>query len=634
MNQRTLSSLAIIKVNWDRGRGYSENFLPFIAEILKTAKTEVVSAEEIQNGINTQFGLNIPQGAISTMLKMAAKKGYVKKQNKTFTRNMDKLEKVTLGSDRQEAIRKQNYLIQKLQDFCKKAGGLTWTNEIAEAALLTYLEQYQTPILAASLAGEPLIKVQQRGKIDNAEYYVQLFVDHLHSADPQGFDYLETVVKGLMLSDALFFPDLGRIDQNFHKLDAYFDTNFLLRALGFAGTSLQASHLELLNLLYNLNVNLKCFNHTLIEMRGILYGAQYQLRDPRGTAPYTGETIEFLIKNGYSPSDIQIIIENLASKLAAINIRVAPIPKYSKDLSVDEERLKNVLQREVHYYKPESLNHDLASLTSIHRLRHGNAFSNIEECRAIFVTTNDSLVHASKIFFEEYCGKYAIPHCILDDVFTTIVWLKKPMQAPDLPRKMIIANCYAALNPAHDLWRKYYDEITSLRTKGIISEDDFHILRFSAEARRILMEETKGNTVAFSKGTPNEILEKARKAMTEELQIEINAQTKRAEAAESTNIKLRIRLNSFSRTVGKIVSRIILCILVLAFIFVTFYKKTDYSMNGLFAFKILITLLMLLMSTFSTLNAIRGTHFIDIARWFEIKISNKMEKCLESFIPK
>lgn len=94
-------------------------------------------------------------------------------------------------------------------------------------------------------------------------------------------------------------------------------------------------------------------------------------------------------------------------------------------------------------------------------------------------------------------------------------------------RHMVIASSYAALNPSHTLWREYLEEISRRRDQGEISDEEYHFLRSSREARQALMDETLGDEDAFSAGTLDEVLAHAK----EQIQAEAKAETE-AERAE------------------------------------------------------------------------------------------------------
>jgi len=128
--------------------------------------------------------------------------------------------------------------------------------------------------------------------VPNARFLVSAFAVHLCERDPEGFAYLTTLAKGQMLSNVLYLPDIGNVGQRFRHLTVYFDTPFLLRALGLAGPSLQAPYRELLDMLYRLGAQLACFDHRYKEVTGILEGARNTIR--MGSRDI-GETARFLL---------------------------------------------------------------------------------------------------------------------------------------------------------------------------------------------------------------------------------------------------------------------------------------------------------------------------------------------------
>src|SRR4029450_10727866 len=77
-------------------------------------------------------------------------------------------------------------------------------------------------------------------------YIVSAFIADLVERDPQGFEYLETVVKGSMLASSLYLGDLGAVNQRFQQVTVYFETPFLLDALRYAGKEIAQLALELL----------------------------------------------------------------------------------------------------------------------------------------------------------------------------------------------------------------------------------------------------------------------------------------------------------------------------------------------------------------------------------------------------
>jgi hypothetical protein len=171
--------------------------------------------------------------------------------------------------------------------------------------------------------------------------------------------------------------------------------------------------------------------------------------------------------------------------------------------------------------RPGARHLDVDSLSAISRLRRGEASHDLETCGAVLVTTNGALVGVGSEFFRgENVPKTVSPVIHAHDL-TWIAWLKLPTDAPDLPRLQVIADSFAALNPPEELWRRYTSQIDHLREQGEVSDEDFHILRYSIEARRALQSRTLGDADVFTEGSVPEILAAARAEITAELRREL-----------------------------------------------------------------------------------------------------------------
>lgn len=516
MPKSVIPSLAILKVNWDEGRDYIENFVPFVAECIRTAPQPEISVSDLQSAVRDTFGINIPQGALQIILGRVTKHGYVRRTGGIYLRDETKLAKLDFSEVRDTALRQHGALINKLVKFIKEKFGVEWTEEQAESSLLSYLDDDSSGILASLIIGNQTTTTTDSHQRQN--FYVASFIAHTCDSDPEGFGYLDTIVKGIMLTEVLHFPDIGSVSRRFNDLDVYFDTPFLLQALGFEGESRRAPRLELVRLLYEENGNLCIFQHTLNEVRSVLASASYAIRNYTNLTHAYGPTIQYFIDSGYTASDVELTIARLEKSLDSLHIKVKARPTPSEEFQIDEQILHSILESEIAYRRPEALYHDLDAIVAIHKLREGQVFLQLESSKAVFVTTNHPLVRGSTRFFRQQYEDYGgtvVPHTLLDHYFTTVVWLKRPQAAPDLPRKRIIADCYAAMRPPDTLWRRYLEEIDKLRSRGDITEDDYALLRLSTPARSALMESTFGDVDAFVEGTIPEILERAQNAARE-----------------------------------------------------------------------------------------------------------------------
>ena len=525
MARSIIPSLAMLKVNWDVGRDYIENFVPFVAECIRASPHPEVSLPDLQRAMAKTFGFDIPQGALQTILRRAAKHQYVVPSEGIYRRNDEALAGLDLSRSRSDVLRKYEALLERLTAYCKGRFQIEWSSDEADAAFLAFLEEDSSAILASAVLSQEVPR--PAGNVRAAHFLVASFVGELDRSDPEGFEFLETIVKGSMLAGVLLFSDLGQVERHFERVEVYFDTPFVLLVLGLEGESRQAPPLELVRLLYEQNANLAIFDHTLDEVRRVLSAAAYAVRNYENMRRSVSPVTQYMIDSNYSASDVELIIARLERSLRALHIRVKDKPPHSESLGVNEVRLESILQEEVGYAREQTLFHDLDSVTAIYRLRRGEVQLHIESCRAIFITSNHAVARASTRFlteeYEDYTGS-VVPICLLDHLFTTIVWLKKPLAAPNFPRKRLIADCYAAMNPPDRLWRMYLEEIDRLRTRGDLSKEDYDLLRLSAPARGALMDLTWGDSEVFTEGTVREVLERAQAAARAETEKALHAE--------------------------------------------------------------------------------------------------------------
>ena len=273
----------------------------------------------------------------------------------------------------------------------------------------------------------------------------------------------------------------------------------------------------------------------------------------------------------------------------------------------------------------------LTAQLPIFRLRKGLNQKFLELCKAIFITTNPKLARASTQFFNEEYGISDAPICMVDHVFTTLVWLKAVKKRPDLPKECLVANCFAATNPSDLLWGKYITEASKLREKGNITPEDYTILVHTLDARNKLMSMTEGEPDVFYEGSVSEILTYAKQRLIEEAHATIEEQTSQLN-------RLNRRIDDFLRGITGFVRKtvqigmivIIFPILLLALLLSTpegiwhierIKKSTavELAAPALIAFLFLATLL----------NIIFGTKLVSFVNRLAISISTQISVFLQ-----
>lgn len=536
-----LTSLAILNVNWDTDRkSYLDNFLPFVFEAMRREATAVHRPAEVRTLVQSHFGLDLPVHVVNQLLERGVKSAALEANPAErgayrFRANAD--EAKPSGMSKQQALlrRQQSHLVEKLRQYVDNKFDLTWHAEEAEQALLTHIEAHAAPLLDSAQQGSPYPQRESNGTADSRDFVVSSFVVHVFESDAECFSELETLVKGCMLASALYLGSPANVARDFQNTTLYLDTPICLKALGHEGEEAREAAQQTLALAVEHGAKLACFAHTLRETDGVLENTQNQLVRRPPVDERTQGVLKHYLTSGLGESDAILAREQLEDHLAQMGVVVLETPPRHRSVSVDEAALEERLQSVVGFQSRNTLLHDLDSLTAIHRLRDGRSGNRLETCGAILITDNHKLVRASRQFFDS--GRHRWPLAMVDHELAALVWIKQPTQAPELPRRQIIADCYAVLDPSDAYWTRVNEEINALRASNRLTADEVAILMGSHEAQRSIMEVTFGDPRRVDEKSLHRALEKAvadlRKPVVEEVEL-ARQRALHAEKAEGT----------------------------------------------------------------------------------------------------
>lgn len=249
MSTSLLVSLAFLKVNWDSNRTiFLDNFLPFLAECIKVSKENVISQNVLQSELKTQFGLDMPLHVIKALLARARKLGIVRLENNVYYRHDIESYGTQFQTNQERVQRIYNALLENFCNYALTKYSRQISLEDAENTLLAFISYNQLCVYRLNEEDRSFSDVPSLSrdlKVITCDY-----ISHVRLADPQVFDYLDTIVKGYMIFNAIYLPDLHNTNRKFRKTKVFLDTTFIMHALGYSGEELQAPCRELLEMLY------------------------------------------------------------------------------------------------------------------------------------------------------------------------------------------------------------------------------------------------------------------------------------------------------------------------------------------------------------------------------------------------
>ena len=308
MTTSALTSLAILKVNWDHlGADYIENFVPFVVELARVSEDEVISLPSMQQSIRNEFGLLLPQHALRQIIIRATKRGYFFRKSKVIYKDQDACDKIDFRDTKDVVAATHDRLLSALCEYARKDHRKELSLQEAEAALLNFISDKSLSLLYDTIERSNRSMVSE-GRL----FLVGSFVDHVRAADRGLLDDLALLARGNLLANAMYLPNPGQIKKNFRRFTVYCDTSILMFSAGVAGPDRAAPCLELVNLLIESRAELKCFSNTINEVQGILDACAHRLQSGQLKDAY-GPTIEYFVESGKSASDLELMSARLPS---------------------------------------------------------------------------------------------------------------------------------------------------------------------------------------------------------------------------------------------------------------------------------------------------------------------------------
>ncbi|MEX2671253.1 MAG: hypothetical protein WD294_03985 [Phycisphaeraceae bacterium] len=515
MDNRLVSSFAIICTLREANRtDYIDLFLPFVCEALRKTQSHAIALEDLQTVLRAQTGLEIPQAALRTILRRAARQGYVTKENHIYVKNPVKLKNASLAPQRHDANHTLDNLSESFRDYTERQHGRSLSPDRAATTILGYLERHSLSLLRAGGDRNELRLAKSSSQDD---YFAASFILHSFDTETKDVSRLEQIAKGSMLADTLTLPNPSEAVGAFQKLRVFLDTRIVLRALGYAGAIRETPAKELLRLLRSHGASVHVFEHTITEIDAILGATSNAITMGSRYEPGRYEVSDWAITQRLHAPEIEVFRAKLNDSLLACGIAPTDPPDFDPSLSINETALQNLVETHVTYSNPDAVVPDVKSITAIHQMRQGRPFRRLEDSKAVFVTTNHGLSKASAAFFKEsLVGGEFVPHAFPDDLFTSLAWLKDPDAAATMPRARLVAECLAAINPGEEVWVQVLNHAERLLSENKINESDFAILRYTTTAQRALMEATQGNPEVFTEGTIYEVIEHAKEQFAKE----------------------------------------------------------------------------------------------------------------------
>lgn len=613
---KTLFGLALISYNWEKGKkDIIDSYTPLVCASIKLKAYSKITRENVQDDFKEFYGIDIPLGAIESIMNRMSKNSLLAKQMGEWLVNYDKVCEIVKNDDKDELDTAFQELIIELNKYCLDVFSVQLSTDEIETGIIAFFKDYDLDLLFASSNGVSVLpKVKESKK---AKYIIAKFITDLQNSNPIKFKTILKIAKGYAIASLITNNDIQFYTGNLNDVEVFLDAPIIFNLLGLNGDSNQKLGKELMDALKKNGATIKIFEVNRGEVIKTIEDAIKRLNTKDYDISKSSRVLRTSIRENISAQQLQIRLnqfESILNKYLIIKVDTPSLTDMEYQFQIDESKLTKIIEDlykkdkyKIPWYVSEKIERDVEAISSIFKIRRKTRATSLKSSKAIFVTSNEQIAYAAKVYERnEWEYKSKIPVCVTDIFLSTILWANYPTKNDNLNIRQLISECYNIIELDNHLLNKFYEDINRMHKENLITEEQFYLLSASNLAYTLLEQKTFNDIEEYTDKTPSEILE--------DMQLRINAELI-SEQSKLSRIDYNIR--KFSKFLAKSTFVLIGVILILLSLWVR-SQNPQLNKNWL---KISIWIISMFFGIFG------------ILRWMElIPPKLKIESSIDNFI--
>lgn len=530
---KTLFGLAFLSHNWEtQKRDMLDSYIPLVAEILSSKGYNNISRDVLKADLLEEFGVNMPLNTIEAILSRMTKEEVLVRDKGMYLVNHVNVSNRLNATQKAEINTTFEDIISSISGYSKNEFGLNFSAIEIENGLIGFLKENDLDLLFASTGGESVLpKVSESKKL---RYIIAKFVSNIQNSDLKKFSSLVKLAKGYSIASLITYDDIQSYSGKLDKVEICLDAPIIFNLLGLNGESNLKSSTELIETLRKNEAKLRILEINYEEVVKTIQAAINRLQTGNFDLAISSRVLRTAIRENISASNLQIKLNQLENVFEKYKIERIYAPNLTSNeyrFQIDESKLVFTIKElytktgseNIPLWKTEQIERDVSAISSIFKIRKSNLATSLKNCKAILLTTNESIAFASKKYEStEWDWKSVIPPCMTDVFLSTILWANYPIKNDSLKIKQLISSCYSITELDNKLLNKFVADVKKMHEENKITDEQFYSLNASHLTYSLLEKRTLNDFEGYTDKTPSEVLEDLQIKIKEEAEFERN----------------------------------------------------------------------------------------------------------------
>jgi len=351
----------------------------------------------------------------------------------------------------------------------------------------------------------------------NLDFLVAEYLLSLAKSNSTDFDEFVKISNGALVAEIVVgLQSPPSISPERIKLEIFLDAPVMMDLLDLGNREEGEYVRDLLAKAVEVGIKVSTFRHNIEELLNV-FKALIKARDEG--APLRHSVGRRLQTDRYAWPRLRMVMKNIETSLNTHNVNVVSFAdEYDHLIKYFDQEHETELLSMIRPFTEGSFaarEFDAHSLANIMRFVLSEPkMANLFSARAVFLTKNDGVAMAAQQYVEStgFIDEQRAPLCVTDRYFAGLLWLATGGKGEEIPKRKLIANCYAAVAPRVDVITRMLSFLDGLSDS---QKNEFEVLIRDERCSYYLTHNTLGSAALLTEKNFERILEDMKSGLTE-----------------------------------------------------------------------------------------------------------------------